>query len=126
MKRLTMSLCLLAPLALGAPRPAARPAREAVLPRPEAGRWALRWDGGDYLIILRKDGSYACSGGWEGYWTWEPKTRLFSVSESANEGNSWLNWSATLDRDLSGSGRIKGGGAINVSMARQSDKGPKI
>ena len=123
MKRFLTLVCLLVltVIALAAPRPLSRP-KPAVKPmaRPEPGEYGLSWCNCAYAMTLRSDGSYSCgmytNACWQGYWTWDPSTRLFSVRETANEGATWLVWSVTLDDTLAGYGMIEGGKEIEVGL----------
>jgi hypothetical protein len=113
---LALSLALLCPRVAPAP-PAPQP--KPLLPEPpplkagtvfagQPGKWRLNWyreyQGGSLnlhhlaaaVATLGRDGSWAVDrGGWQGRWSWNPKTRTLFVRES-RDGKRWLRWHVTF------------------------------
>lgn len=112
---LLLSVCLV--VAHGAPIPTQKPKQ-----KPEftpVGAWNLRWNSCDYLTNFIKDGSYSSGGLWFGSWTYDPKTRTLSVSESGDNGMTFMMWSVKLSEDLKGTAIIQG---KNITIDVQLEK----
>lgn len=77
------------------------------------------WNGGEWQILLKKNGEYECSGGWIGSWGYDTNNRTFAVSETINGGASWLTWWASLDGELKGKGGSGGGGETTLELIKK-------
>lgn len=100
----------------GAPRPGKKEAPpRAVTP----GKYKMIWNGCEWDIVITGDGVYKAGNVWEGGWSFSEKDRVFAVSETCNEGASYLIWWAALGKDLKGEGKFDTGGKVTLELIPQ-------
>lgn len=92
------------------------------------GGWFMKWGSIDLAMGLTKDGVYSWGNSWKGNYSWDAKSRTFSVSEST-DGVSFSVWTAVLDEN--GKGTVKGafeGTIIHVYKGNSIEqlKRPKV
>ncbi len=84
--------------AIGRVRSAPAPMPRAAVPVQIApGDWVLVWGGSAEPMPLGKS-SYAWGRVWSGWYSWDPKSRVFGVTESY-DGKTSSTWWVTLDAD---------------------------
>ncbi len=107
---------ILASLGYGAPRPGAKAPKPPKALQVTPGNYKMLWNGGPWSVTLTDKGVYTAGGVWLGGWSWSEKTREFSVTETCNNGSSYLIWYVKLDDKLKGEGVLGANSQLTLEL----------